>query len=269
MNYRDIPVVLLCGGKGTRIKEMTETIPKPMVRIGEKPIMWHIMKGYSYHGFNNFVICLGYKGHVIKDFFLNYECMNSDFTVELGKKENIRLHSTHEENSWKVTLANTGEEAMTGSRIKQIEKYIQSDIFMLTYGDGVCNVDINRLLDFHLSHGKIGTVTGVRPPSRFGELLVDGDEVKSFSEKPQTSEGRINGGFFIFNKEVFNYVSEDEDCIFEREPLERLASDGELMIYKHDDFWQCMDTVRDMQYLDKLWQEKSAPWKKWGNANVF
>lgn len=257
---KNIPVVLLCGGKGTRIREMTEIMPKPMVEIGERPILWHIMKIYSSYGYNNFNICLGYKGHKIKEYFLNYEYMQSDITLDLGRKGNVFIHNTHQENDWKVTLANTGEDNMTGSRIKQMEKYINSDIFMLTYGDGVCDVDINRLVDFHLSHGKIGTVLGVRPPARFGELLCEGEQVMSFSEKPQTSDGRINGGFFVFNKEIFNYVSEDEDCVFEKEPLESLAADGELMMYKHDGFWQCMDTVRDMDYLNKLWQENTAPW---------
>jgi glucose-1-phosphate cytidylyltransferase len=266
MNNASIPVVLLCGGKGTRIREMTELMPKPMVEIGGKPIMWHIMKTYSHYGFNNFTVCLGYKGHKIKEFFLNYECMNSDITVDLGRDKDIKIHNTHNESDWKVTLANTGEEAMTGSRIKQIEKYITSDIFMVTYGDGVCDVDINRLLDFHLSHGKIGTVTGVHPPSRFGQLQTEGDKVISFTEKPQTAEGRINGGYFIFNKEIFNYVKEDENCVFEKEPLEKLAADGQLMIYEHDGFWQCMDTLRDMQYLEKLWNDKDTPWKKWGEA---
>ncbi len=260
---KDIPVVLLCGGKGTRIKEMTDTIPKPLVEIGGKPILWHIMKIYSSYGFNQFNLCLGFKGHKIKEHFLNYELLNSDITLDLGNKNNFTIHNHHHEKDWKVTLANTGEDNMTGSRIKQIEKYIKSEVFMLTYGDGVCDVDLNRLLDFHYSHGKIGTVTGVRPPSRFGELLLEGEKVGSFSEKPQTSEGRINGGFFVFNKDIFNYVSEDEDCIFEKEPLERLALDNELMMYQHDGFWQCMDTLRDMQYLEKLWTESKPPWKVW------
>ena len=261
-NY-DIPVVILCGGKGTRIKEMTESIPKPLIEIGGKPIVWHIMKIYSSFGFNNFILCLGYKSHKIKEFFLNYELLNSDITVGLGSKNNITVHNSHDERDWKVTLAFTGEENMTGSRIKQIEKYVPGNSFMMTYGDGVSNVNIKQLLDFHKSHGKIGTVTGVRPASRFGELLLAGDEVESFSEKPQTSTGRINGGFFVLNKEVFNYVSEDENCIFERDPLENLAKDKQLMMHQHDGFWQCMDTLRDMQYLEKLWEEKETPWRVW------
>ena len=264
---KDIPVVLLCGGKGTRIKEMTEVMPKPMVEVGDKPILWHIMKIYSSYGYNNFNICLGYKGHKIKEYFLNYELMQSDITLDLGRKDNTTIHNTHNENDWKVTLANTGEDNMTGSRIKQIQKYIHTDYFMLTYGDGLCDVNIDRLVDFHLSHGKIGTVLGVHPPARFGELQNANDQVVKFSEKPQTSDGRINGGFFVFNKEIFNYVSADEDCIFEKEPLERLAADGELMMYRHDGFWQCMDTVRDNEYLNKQWND-NPPWAVWRNTVV-
>lgn len=266
---KDIPVVLLCGGKGTRLREKTGTIPKPMVEIGGKPIIWHIMKSYSYHGFNRFILCLGYKGHVIKDYFLNYELMQSDVTIDFGNKGNISVHDTHCEDKWEITLANTGEENMTGSRIKQIEKYINSEHFLLTYGDGVCDVDINRLVDFHQSHGNIGTVTGVHPPSRFGELFVEKNKVKQFSEKPQASEGRINGGYFVFNSKIFNYVSRDLNCVFEREPLESVANDGELMMYQHDGFWQCMDTLRDMEYLEKLWQQNKSPWKKWGKEAVI
>ncbi len=258
-----IPVVLLCGGKGTRIREMTDTIPKPMVEVGGRPILWHIMKSYSFYGYSNFITCLGYKGHKIKEFFFNYELRQSDITVDLGRKNNYFIHNVHSEDNWKVTLADTGEETMTGARIKKIEKYINSDIFMLTYGDGVCDVDIEKLVAFHKGHGKIGTVTGVHPPSRFGELLLEGDKVAKFNEKPQTSQGHINGGFFVFNKEIFKYVSEDENCIFEREPLENLANDGQLMMYRHDGFWQCMDTLRDMEYLEKLWQEENCPWRKW------
>ncbi len=260
----DIQVVILCGGKGTRIKEMTDTIPKPMVEIGGRPILWHIMKWYSFYGYNKFIACLGYKGHKIKEYFFNYEIKHSDITIDLGRKNNVFLHNIHTEDNWQITLADTGEESMTGSRIKQIEKYINgSEIFMLTYGDGLSDVNINKLVEFHKSHGKIGTITGVHPPSRFGELLLKGNQVVKFNEKPQTSEGRINGGFFVFNKELFKYVSEDENCIFERTPLENLARDGQLMMYKHDDFWQPMDTLRDMEYLEKLWAETTCPWRKW------
>ncbi|TYQ12805.1 UNVERIFIED_CONTAM: glucose-1-phosphate cytidylyltransferase [Acetivibrio alkalicellulosi] len=258
----NIDVVLLCGGKGTRIREMTGTIPKPMVEIGGKPILWHIMKVYAHYGFTNFTACLGYKGYKIKEYFLNYEVFESDITLDLGRKNNMFIHNNHSENDWKITFANTGENSMTGSRVKQIEKYVSNEIFMLTYGDGICDIDIKKLIEFHKSHGKIGTVTGVRPPSRFGELIIDGDKVVSFNEKPQTSEGRINGGFFVFNKEFFNYLSIDENCILEREPLEKLAADGQLIMYKHDGFWQCMDTLRDMEYLEKLWQNDNCPWRK-------
>lgn len=259
---QNIPVVLLCGGKGTRIKEMTGTIPKPLVEIGERPILWHIMKYYSSYGFKEFIACLGYKGHKIKEYFLNYELLQSDITIDLGRKNNTYIHD-YQSDDWKITFAGTGEDSMTGARIKKIEKYVQGDTFMLTYGDGLSDVDIGKLIEFHKSHGKIGTITGVHPPSRFGELLADGDKVENFNEKPQTVTGRINGGFFIFNKAIFNYLTEDEDCVFERAPLENLAKDGQLMMYKHDGFWQCMDTLRDMEYLEKLWEEKNCPWNRW------
>jgi glucose-1-phosphate cytidylyltransferase len=220
------------------------------------------MKYYSNYGYNNFIACLGYKGHRIREYFLNYEMMQCDVTVDLGRN-NYFIHNTHSEENWKITLANTGEESMTGSRIKKIEKYVNSDLFMLTYGDGLSNVNIDELVKFHQQHGKIGTVTGVHPPSRFGELLMDGDKVAKFSEKPLTSEDRINGGFFVFNKDIFKYVTEDDHCTFEREPLEMLAADGELVVFKHDGFWQCMDTLRDLEYLEKLWLEPTCPWRKW------
>jgi glucose-1-phosphate cytidylyltransferase len=263
MNNQEIPVVILCGGKGTRIKELTDVIPKPMAEIGNRPILWHIMKYYSNCGYNNFIACLGYKGHRIREYFLNYEMMQCDVTIDLGRRNNYFIHNTHSEENWKITLANTGEESMTGSRIKKIEKYINSDLFMLTYGDGLSDVDIDELVKFHLQHGKIGTVTGVHPPSRFGELVMDGEKVAKFSEKPLTSEDRINGGFFVFNKDIFKYVTEDDNCIFEREPLEMLAADGELAVFKHDGFWQCMDMLRDLEYLEKLWLEPTCPWRKW------
>lgn len=254
-------VIILCGGMGTRLKEETEFKPKPMVEIGGKPILWHIMKIYASHGFKDFVLCLGYKGEIIKHYFLNYEMINSDITVELGSG-NVKIHNSHQEQGWQITLADTGENAMTGARVKRIEKYIDGDLFMLTYGDGVADIDIKKLLEFHKSHGKIGTVTGVHPSSRFGELVVKSDIVKEFSEKPQINEGFINGGFFVFNKKFFGYLKDEDDCTLEREPLEKLASDSELMIYKHKGFWQCMDTYRDMTSLNKIWRTQS-PWKVW------
>ena len=260
---KNIPVVILAGGLGTRLREQTEFMPKPMVPIGSRPILWHIMKLYSFYGFRRFILCLGYKSEVIKEYFFHYKMRNSDFTINLGKSDEIHIHNTYSEEDWVVTLAETGLKAMTGARIKQIEKHIQADSFLLTYGDGVADVDIKRLYDFHLAHGKLATVTGVNPPSRFGELIVEGDSVVKFGEKPQVSSGIINGGFFVFCKDVFRYLNEEDDCTLEREPLEKLARDKNLMVYRHDGFWQCMDTLRDMNLLNEYWQSGAAPWKIW------
>lgn len=256
-------VIILCGGKGTRLKEETEFRPKPMVEIGGKPILWHIMKIYSFFGFTDFLLCVGYKGELIKEYFLNYEAMNNDFTIRLGRHNQIIFHGSHSENDWTVTIADTGEEAMTGARIKRVEKYIDTDEFMLTYGDGLANININKLVEFHNSHGKIGTVTGVRPTSRFGEFIVEDAKVKDFSEKPQSSEGHINGGFFVFKHDFFKYLSSDDSCVLEKEPLERLAKEGNLHMYFCYDFWHCMDTYRDYLFLKDLWQKDKANWKIW------
>lgn len=257
-------VAILCGGRGTRLKEETEFKPKSMVHIGNKPILWHIMKIYAHYGFKDFVICLGYKGEMIKEYFLNYEMMNNDFTIKLGDHYNVDVHGDHSENDWNVTLAYTGEESQTGTRIKKIEKYIDDDIFMMTYGDGVADIDLNELLKFHKSHGKIGTMTGVHPSSRFGEFTMEGHQVLNYNEKPQTKEGLINGGFFVFNREIFDYLSFDDDCILERKPLEKLASDGELMLYDNNDkFWQCVDTYRELEVMNSLWENGKATWKIW------
>lgn len=256
-------VIILCGGRGTRLGEVTEYRPKPMVEIGGKPILWHIMKIYAHYGFTDFILCLGYKGYMIKEYFFNYELINNDFTVELGENKNVEIHNSHSEQGWRITLAETGTEALKGARIKKVEKYIDSEPFMITYGDGVANIDINKLLAFHQEHGKIGTITGVRPPSRFGELEVRNNKVAKFTEKPQASGGLINGGFFVFNKELFDFLSTDDDCDFERGPLEKLANMGELMVYEHFGPWQCMDTVRDMNHLNNLWNQNKAFWKIW------
>jgi len=256
-------VVILCGGLGTRLREETEYRPKPMVNIGNRPILWHIMKIYAHYGFNQFIICLGYKGDMIKEYFLNYEMMNNDFTIELGNGKNIEFHNNHTEQDWQITLANTGITTQTGARVKKIEKYIDGDSFMLTYGDGVANIDINKLLDFHLSHGKMGTMTGVHPSSRFGEFSLEGNQIKEFNEKPQTKEGLINGGFFVFNREFFDYVTTDENCILEKTPLEGLVNDGQMMLYPHEGFWQCVDTYRELELLNKLWEQAHPPWKVW------
>ncbi len=259
-----IQVVILCGGEGTRIREVSTILPKPMLTIGGRPILWHIMKIYSTYGFENFILCLGYKGEMIKNYFYDYEILNSDFTVELGGHKRIEICSNHhKEQGWQVTLADTGEKSLKGSRIKKIEKYVEGDLFMLAYGDGVADINLNELLSFHKRHGRIGTVTGVRPPSRFGELMVKNNQIISFVEKPQVSEGLINGGFFVFNRKLFDYLSEEDNCDFELGPLEQLAKDGELMVYQHKGEWACMDTYRDMKYLDKLWESGKAFWKIW------
>ena len=255
-------VVILCGGFGTRLKEQTELKPKPMVEIGEMPILWHIMKSYAFYGYSKFVLCLGYKGNLIKRYFYNYEVMSNDFTVELGSKK-VEIHPRHSEQGWKVTLVDTGQKAMTGARVKRIEDFISDDVFMLTYGDGVTDLNIPELLAFHKRHGKIGTVTGVSPPSRYGELLIQKDQVVSFSEKPAVKSGLINGGYFVFKKEVFNYLKDNDTCVLERDPLEKLAADGELKVFPYEGFWQCMDTFRDYKYLTELWESGRPPWKVW------
>jgi len=256
-------VVILCGGLGTRLKEETEFKPKPMVEIGGRPIIWHIMKIYSHYGFNRFILCLGYKGEVIKNYFYNYEIQNNDFTITLGK-DDLKIHNQHSESGWEITFAETGSNTMTGARVKKIQKYINDDIFMLTYGDGLSNINISELLSFHNSHGKIATITGVLPPSRFGEILNENNLVRSFNEKPQIhSGGLINGGFFVFNKKFFNYLSDSDDCILERLPLENLVKDKQLCVFEHDGFWQCMDTYRDFEMLNNFWKEGKASWKIW------
>lgn len=255
-------VVILCGGKGTRLREETEYRPKPMVPIGERPIVWHIMKIYAQHGFKKFVLCLGYKGDVIKDYFLNYRQHASDVTLKFGKNTEVTYHDTCPED-WTITLADTGAETMTGGRVKRIEKYLTSDTFMLTYGDGVGDVDITKVLEFHRKHGKIATITGVRPAGRFGELLTHNGQVNDFKEKPQTTEGQINGGFFIFSRKLFNYLNDDPMLVLEFEPLRKLAAEGQLMCYSHDGFWQPMDTFREFELLNRLWNQDQAPWKTW------
>jgi len=256
------PVVILCGGRGTRLKEETEWRPKPMVAIGERPILWHIMKIYAHHGFKNFILCLGYKGEMIRDYFLNYDFKNSDIRVELGSKRVTKLTNGHTEDGWSVTLVDTGQETMTGGRIKIASKYIHTDEFCLTYGDGVANVDIEALVKFHYQKGKWATVTAVRPSSRYGELIVRDGIAEVFAEKPQTHEGWINGGFFVLNRKVLDLI-EGEETPFEREPLQQLVQIGEMAVYNHDGFWQCMDTYREMELLNDLWNRKQAPWKAW------
>lgn len=256
-------IVILCGGLGTRLREETEFKPKPMVDIGGKPILWHIMKIYAYYGFKDFVLCLGYKGEMIKEYFLNYEAMNNDLTIRLGNQSRLQFHNKHLEEGWNITLIDTGASAMTGSRVKRIEKYIDTENFMVTYGDGVADVDINKLLKFHRKHKKIATLTGVHSLSRFGDLLVEGDNVKEFKEKPQSSSRYINGGFFVFGKQVFDYMAGDDNCVLERNVLEQLASEGELRIFKHKGFWHCVDTYRDFKHLQEIWKKGHPPWAIW------
>ncbi len=253
--------VILAGGYGTRIRDVADDIPKPMIPIGPYPILWHIMKTYAHFGHNEFIICLGYKGQIIKDFFLNYEAHTQDITIELGNSRNLVFHSTHNESDWKVTLADTGTKSMTGSRISRIRKYVGNEDFMLTYGDGVSDIDIDKLLYFHKSHGKILTVTGVRPPGRFGEMVCNPDGlVQEFNEKPQASAGRISGGYFVANAKIFDYLSDNENLVFEQMPIRQLAADGELMMFEHDGFWQPMDTSREYQLLNSLYENGNAPW---------
>lgn len=258
-------VVILCGGQGTRIRDVADDIPKPMIPVGGYPILWHIMKYYATWGHKEFVLCLGYKGAVIKDFFLNYQTHTSDFTINLGNSKDIQYHNHHAELDWKVTLAETGLRAMTGARVKKIQKYVgNDDVFLLTYGDGLGNVDIDALVKFHLAHGKILTVTGVRPPGRFGELLGDENgQVVEFNEKPQASGGRISGGFFVCQKELFNYLNDREDLVFEEDPIRQLVKDGQMMVYSHDGFWQPMDTHREYTLLNGLCDKGAAPWVIW------
>ncbi|NVM21088.1 MAG: glucose-1-phosphate cytidylyltransferase [Desulfobacterales bacterium] len=256
-------VVILCGGLGTRLREETEFRPKPMVEIGDRPILWHIMKIYAHYGFKKFILCLGYKGEMIKEYFYNYEVLNNDFTIELGDKKYTEIHSNHTENGWRITLADTGDKALKGARLKRVVKYIDGSVFMTTYGDGVANVDIKSLLAFHQNHGRLATVTAINPASRFGELKIKGDQVESFTEKPKNGLGLINGGFFVFNKGIFDYLSADDNCDLEIDSLEEIARQGQLMVYRHSGFWACMDTLRDMDYLNKLWSEGNAEWKVW------
>jgi len=258
----NVKVVILAGGYGSRLGTITDIIPKPMVQIGGKPILWHIMKIYSHYGFNDFIICLGYKGEVIKNYFYNYNCFNSDFTIDLSNKE-IEYHNGNSENNWKITLVDTGINTLKGGRIKRIEKYLDSKTNMLTYGDGVGNINLKELLKFHQSRKKMVTVTGVYPPSLFGEIIEKNGKVVSFNEKPQTSKGFINGGFMVFDKEMLNYLTKDEDCDFEFGTLEKLAKKGQVMAYQHKGPWECVDTQRDIDHLNKLWSQNKAFWKVW------
>ena len=249
-------VIILAGGIGTRLSEYTNLIPKPMVTIGGKPILWHIMNTYAHFGHNDFYIALGYKSELIKDYFLNYRALNADFTVDLESGD--ITHHQVESNSWKVTLVNTGADSMTGGRVKRMQSYIGNEPFLLTYGDGVADINLEELLSFHNDHGKMVTVSAVRPAARFGELEMHGNKVSNFQEKPQLHEGWINGGYFVVNPEFFE-LRDGDTTMLEREPLEKVTKAGELMAYKHNGFWHCMDTKRDHELLESLW-DQGAPW---------
>ncbi|OGR82369.1 MAG: glucose-1-phosphate cytidylyltransferase [Elusimicrobia bacterium RIFCSPHIGHO2_02_FULL_57_9] len=253
-------VALLAGGMGTRLSEMTDRIPKPMVEIGGKPILWHIMKHYAHFGFREFVIALGYKGEVIKDYFINYRHHRSSLVVHL-KSGHIQVKDGAQED-WIIHLLDAGEQTQTGGRVRRLMQYVGKEPIMLTYGDGVANVDIKKLLQFHKAHGRLATVTAARPPARFGGLQFKANQVTRFVEKPQIGEGWINGGFMVLEPEVLDYIEGDQ-TLFERQPLERLARKKQLVAYKHQDFWQCMDTVRDLKLLEELWSGGKAPWKLW------
>jgi glucose-1-phosphate cytidylyltransferase len=259
----EVPVVILCGGMGTRLREETEYRPKPLIEIGGRPILWHIMKIYASQGFKRFVLCLGYKGEMIKQYFLNYRLLTRNFTLQFDSTAEPIVENNGTPEEWTITFVDTGINAMTGARIKRIGPYLDSNEFMLTYGDGVADVNLPEVLKFHRKHGRLATITAVHPIARFGELMIEGDRVVRFAEKPQVPEGFINGGFFVLNKGVFAYLADDESCVFEREALERLAADGQLMTYHHTGFWHCMDTYRDLQVLNQFWESPNPPWKLW------
>ncbi len=255
-------VVILCGGLGTRLREETEFRPKPMVPIGERPILWHIMKSYAHHGFTQFVLCLGYKGETIKEYFRNYQWNTSDVTLKLGARPQIKYHNQHSEEDWTVTLVDTGQTTQTGGRLKRVLPHIDSDTFLLTYGDGVTDSNIRESVRFHRRHRPLLTITAVQPPGRFGDLVLEGDAVAGFKEKPTHGENYINGGFFVVDKRIGEYLT-DDGCVLEQEPMSRLAREGKLRAYKHAGFWQCMDTYREQQLLTGLWNSGRAPWKVW------
>lgn len=261
----DLPVMILCGGMGSRLHEETEFRPKPLLEVGGRPLLWHIMKLYATYGLRKFILCLGYKGSMIKDYFLNYRAYQSDLTLRLGDSPKVEYHTRNHQENWEITLVETGLGAQTGARVARAGPYVDAPTFCLTYGDGLGDINLAALLKFHRSHGKIGTVTGVRPPGRFGELEINRQgKAVQFNEKPQVTGGRINGGFFVFQKEFLTRcLNRREDLVLEQEPLQQLTRSGELMVYPHDGFWQPMDTYREYKLINDLWTSGKAPWKVW------
>jgi glucose-1-phosphate cytidylyltransferase len=262
----DIPLMILCGGKGTRLRDVTEILPKPMVAIGEQPIVWHIMKSFAAFGIRRFILCLGYKREVFVDYFMNYHLRTSDATIRLGHNPDITFHGESEESNWEVTLAGTGLESMTGCRVFRAARYLREsdENFFLTYGDGVSDVNIAELYQTHLEGGKMVTVTAVHPEARFGQMLLDGSRVSGFEEKPPRGDGYINGGFMVIRKEfIKRYLNGQEDQFFEREPMTRCAADGQMQVFKHKGFWQCMDNQREYNMLNAMWERGNAPWTKY------
>jgi glucose-1-phosphate cytidylyltransferase len=262
---KQIQTIILCGGLGTRLREETEYRPKPMVPIGGKPILWHIMKIYAQYGYTDFILPLGYKGDMIKEYFYHYHLMSQDISIHLGDHHAVSFLSsdTHESDDWTITLVDTGETTLKGGRLKRVEKYLTGDEVMVTYGDGVADIDLDKLLAFHRSHGKMVTVTGVSPASQFGELHISGNRVERFREKPSIPDYYVSGGFYVFNRSFFNHLTADASCDLEVGPLEELAVQGEIMVYKHPGKWACMDTIRDMDNLNRLWGTNEAFWKIW------
>jgi glucose-1-phosphate cytidylyltransferase len=255
-------LVILAGGYGTRLGEIASITPKPMIEVGGKPIIWHIMKIYSQFGINEFVICLGYKANVIKNYFVNYKTIRNDFTIDYSD-DSIQFHSNHDENNWKITLVDTGVDTLKGGRLKRVEKYLDDGMNLLTYGDGVSDINIYKLIEFHKRSRKIITISGVHPPARFGELKCEEDRLISFEEKPQTSQGLINGGFMVFNRELMDYLIDDELCDLEYGVFETLASQSEIAVYKHEGLWACMDNERDINNLNNMWKNGNAFWRNW------
>jgi glucose-1-phosphate cytidylyltransferase len=258
-------VVILCGGKGTRLREETEYRPKPMVPIGGKPILWHIMKSYAHYGHKDFILCLGYKGDMIREYFRDYLWNTCDVTLKLGQKSSVQFHDRHDEEDWAVTLADTGEDSMTAYRVKSIQRYIPAgDSFLLTYGDGLATIDINASIASHQESGKVCTISAVHPAGRFGSLRIEDDgRIHTFSEKPQFEEAYVNGGYMVCEHRLFDYLPNDPGVMLERKPMDDLVRDGQLNAFKHEDFWQPMDTYQEMQYLNDLWDSGKAPWKSW------